>query len=334
VDQVHYANPNAVVVLGVALAWTGRREARPAWIVAGLVLTAVKVVPAVGIAAWLLAARGDRPMILRSLTIAAGVGVCLTLPVVLLDPGVLADTAAVAANLVPWDGPANLAPQVRLDPILGPAAGWLSWATGLGLLAVVLLRRLDGPGGFVLAAGAPLLMTPQLWGHWLLIPILASIAALGASAGFRDLDRRLRTVGQDGTSAEPGAAPTHNVAASRAVRALFAAAGTLFLGLGLLGIVLPVLPTTPFLLLAAASYARSSSRLHAWLLSNPRFGPLIRSWQQSRSLPPGAKPRALAAIGVSFGISIVVVAEPILRIGLAIGALVLLAFVARLPSRP
>jgi len=48
---------------------------------------------------------------------------------------------------------------------------------------------------------------------------------------------------------------------------------------GVAGIVLPLVPTTPFLLVAAYAFARSSPRLHAWLLTHPRFGPLIRDWQ-------------------------------------------------------
>lgn len=66
-----------------------------------------------------------------------------------------------------------------------------------------------------------------------------------------------------------------------AVRLLFAASGTLFFGLGVAGIFLPVLPTTFLLLLATACYARSSRRIYAWLLSHARFGPLIREWRIS-----------------------------------------------------
>lgn len=58
--------------------------------------------------------------------------------------------------------------------------------------------------------------------------------------------------------------------------------GFLFLGVGAVGIVLPLLPTTPFVLLSAACFARSSERWHRWMLANETFGPMIRNWEQNR----------------------------------------------------
>ncbi len=55
--------------------------------------------------------------------------------------------------------------------------------------------------------------------------------------------------------------------------------GLVCVGLAIAGVALPLVPTTPFLLLAAFAFARSSPRLHAWLLAHKRFGPLIRNWQ-------------------------------------------------------
>jgi hypothetical protein len=69
------------------------------------------------------------------------------------------------------------------------------------------------------------------------------------------------------------------------VRYAFAALGTLFLLLGIVGAFLPVLPTTPFLLLATACYARSSRRFYNWLMNHPAFGPLIIEWRTYRSIP-------------------------------------------------
>lgn len=63
-------------------------------------------------------------------------------------------------------------------------------------------------------------------------------------------------------------------------RPLLLAAGLLFLALGAVGVFLPLLPTTPFLLLAAACFSRSSRRMHAWLLRNRLFGPVLRDWEQ------------------------------------------------------
>ena len=62
-------------------------------------------------------------------------------------------------------------------------------------------------------------------------------------------------------------------------------AGTIFLGCGIIGIFLPILPTTPFLLLAAACYARSSQRFHDWLMNNRWFGNFIKNNREGRGVP-------------------------------------------------
>lgn len=63
----------------------------------------------------------------------------------------------------------------------------------------------------------------------------------------------------------------------------------LALGLAVVGIVVPGLPTTPFLLLSAWAAARGSPRLHAWLLRHRRLGPVISAWERERAIPRGAK---------------------------------------------
>jgi uncharacterized membrane protein YbaN (DUF454 family) len=75
--------------------------------------------------------------------------------------------------------------------------------------------------------------------------------------------------------------------------------GLLFVGLAILGVVLPILPTTPFLLVAAACFAKSSPRLQKKLLANKTFGPLIHEWQQHRSIPRKAKRIALLTMILS-----------------------------------
>ena len=89
------------------------------------------------------------------------------------------------------------------------------------------------------------------------------------------------------------------------MRALWLATGGLFLGLGLLGVVLPVLPTTPFLLLAAGCFAKSSPRLHGWLVGHPVFGPPIRNWEENGAISRPAKRLAVGSMAAVFALSLV-----------------------------
>jgi uncharacterized membrane protein YbaN (DUF454 family) len=77
------------------------------------------------------------------------------------------------------------------------------------------------------------------------------------------------------------------------------------LGLALAGVALPVLPTTPFALLAAYCAARGSERLHAWLLAHPALGPVIRDWSEHRSVSRRAKVVATATMALSAAILLV-----------------------------
>ena len=80
-------------------------------------------------------------------------------------------------------------------------------------------------------------------------------------------------------------------------QALLVAAGLLALGLGLIGVVLPGLPTTPFVVLAAACFARASPRLHCWLTQHRFLGPMVRDWEAHRSLPLRVKWIAISMMG-------------------------------------
>jgi hypothetical protein len=87
------------------------------------------------------------------------------------------------------------------------------------------------------------------------------------------------------------------------LRPLLIVVGTLAVILGVLGVFLPILPTTPFLLLAAACYARSSDRFLNWLLSNPYFGAYIRNYREGRGIPRSTKILTLAALWLTLGMS-------------------------------
>ena len=84
------------------------------------------------------------------------------------------------------------------------------------------------------------------------------------------------------------------------LRGLFLVLGLGFTGLGFVGAFLPVLPTVPFLILAAACFARSSTRLENWLLSHPGFGPLLRDWRARGAIPRPAKRMSLAGTMLGF----------------------------------
>lgn len=107
--------------------------------------------------------------------------------------------------------------------------------------------------------------------------------------------------------------------------------GIFFVGLAALGAVLPLLPTTPFLLVAAACFAKSSPRLHRMLLQNKVFGPLIYHWQATKSIPKTGKICALASIALAASWSVYVMDGlwlKVLVVGLVAGPFI---FIARLP---
>lgn len=117
-------------------------------------------------------------------------------------------------------------------------------------------------------------------------------------------------------------------------RLLFLTLGFICVGLGVLGALLPLLPTTPFLLVALWAFSRSSRRFHHWLYTHPRFGPRLQAWQQHGIVPVKVKVSAISAMAVSFSLLAFVarVKWPVLA---AAGALMLVGatYVLSRPSR-
>ena len=87
---------------------------------------------------------------------------------------------------------------------------------------------------------------------------------------------------------------------ARTRRLIWLIVGGLALALGAIGIVLPLLPTTPFLLVAAFAFAESSERMHQWLLNHNVFGALIHDWQRHRAISRSAKVASVAAMAAVF----------------------------------
>jgi uncharacterized membrane protein YbaN (DUF454 family) len=107
------------------------------------------------------------------------------------------------------------------------------------------------------------------------------------------------------------------------VRAAWFAAGVAFIGLAVLGAVLPLLPTTIFVILAAGCFARSSPRLEARILAHPRFGPVVRDWRERGAIPPRGKAFAVGGL-LSGTLVFALSAQPGLPLLLAVGAVMAL----------
>lgn len=124
------------------------------------------------------------------------------------------------------------------------------------------------------------------------------------------------------------------VHASPLVRALLVACGLAATALGVVGAFVPVLPTTPFLLVAAACFARASPALHRRLEGSATFGPLLREWRRHRSIPWRTKLLAITLMSVSIAVTAAFLVRPwwakaaVVATGIAVGA-----WLYRIPSR-
>ncbi|HKZ88144.1 MAG TPA: YbaN family protein, partial [Candidatus Bathyarchaeia archaeon] len=126
----------------------------------------------------------------------------------------------------------------------------------------------------------------------------------------------------------------------RIVRALWFTAGALCVVLGAIGIVLPLLPSTPFLLAAAACFYKSSPRMHRWLLNNKWFGEYIRNYKEGKGLTMKTKVTALTVLWVTIGFSTVFMLHRLLPAQLVLPlqlvmvavAIAVSAYIIRLPT--
>jgi uncharacterized protein len=119
---------------------------------------------------------------------------------------------------------------------------------------------------------------------------------------------------------------------SRLVRFLLLGVGWLSVALGVVGIFLPVLPTTPFLLLAAACFARSSPRFYQWLVGHPRLGPWIRGYLDGKGMPLKAKVYAIGLMWVGIGVSCWLVPLVWVRGFMLICAVLVTVYILRQPT--
>jgi uncharacterized membrane protein YbaN (DUF454 family) len=121
---------------------------------------------------------------------------------------------------------------------------------------------------------------------------------------------------------------------SSAVRGLLLTAGTVCLGLGVAGIIVPVLPTTPFLLLASACFLRSSERLHRWLTGHRYLGSYIRTFERGQAIPLRGKAVAISLIWLSMLFSILMLDTLSIEIVLVLIGITVTLWIASRPTLP
>lgn len=117
---------------------------------------------------------------------------------------------------------------------------------------------------------------------------------------------------------------------NRVIKTLYNIAGTIALLLGILGIFLPVLPTTPFLLLASACYMRGSDRMHRWLMNQRHLGPYIRNFTSGRGIPLRAKIAAVALMWTSLSVTMWIVPLTWVRVLLVISGVAVTVYLYRM----
>ncbi|TGK07382.1 DUF454 domain-containing protein [Leptospira semungkisensis] len=120
---------------------------------------------------------------------------------------------------------------------------------------------------------------------------------------------------------------------SSIVRYVLIIIGTISLVLGIIGVFTPVLPTTPFLLLTAACYARASQKFYNWLMNNKYFGNFIRDWRIHKAIPLRAKIIAVSSIVITMTISAIFAPIIYVRIGMAVIGICVIAYILQFPTK-
>jgi uncharacterized protein len=111
-------------------------------------------------------------------------------------------------------------------------------------------------------------------------------------------------------------------------------AGFMALGLGVIGMFLPIVPTVPFILLAAYCFQRGSPELHRWLVEHPQFGPPLKDWTEHRVIRPRAKILAVSCIAASVGwVLLTHPLAPWLKVVVAGSCTLIVVFLLRQKSR-
>jgi len=109
----------------------------------------------------------------------------------------------------------------------------------------------------------------------------------------------------------------------KSIKILLIIAGTFFVGIGIVGIFIPILPTTPFLLISAALYAKSSKRFYGWILKNKIFGRYIKNYREGRGISLGLKTIVISLLWVTIICSLIFIVDvlwlKILMVIIAIG---------------
>jgi len=133
---------------------------------------------------------------------------------------------------------------------------------------------------------------------------------------------------------EPAADSPEPFATRPGMRHLLIAFGWLCVALGMIGVVVPGLPTTIFLIMALWAFSKSSRRFHDWLYNHSRFGPPLRRWTAHRVIPPRAKMLAVAMMATSWALIAFAIADNWM-LPIAVGAVMLgvAAYIVTRPSR-